>query len=100
MNYSKVMNRFSAVTQLHQLKDHIDALIEEIEKGEYDLDGALSYQTGLADLFVYLNRAWHYSKLNDDQIKNLDHNSFEKITYSIPKLDGNFELVEPNERIE
>ncbi|MEP1151260.1 MAG: hypothetical protein ABJH08_05980 [Balneola sp.] len=94
MNYSKVMNQQAAVFQLSELKDHIDTIIEEIVNGDYNSDGDLSYQVGLSHLYDHLNRAWHFSKLTDDQINALDQESFERTTYSIPKLDGNFRIVE------
>ncbi len=91
------MNQLAAISELTELKDHIETLLEEIVNGDYDADGKLSYQVGLSHLYDHLNRAWHFSKLTDDQIDALDQESFERITNSIPKLDGNFRIVEANE---
>lgn len=99
MNYSKIMNRISAITELDELKEHIDTVISEIENGEYDQEGELSYQVSMAHLMDHLVRAWHFSKLTDEQIAVLNQEAFERITYSIPKLNADVRLVEPSDKI-
>ncbi len=99
MNYSGLMNRVSAIAELEELKEHIETVISEIENGSYDEDGELSYQVSMAHLMDHLVRAWHFSKLTDEQIADLDQKAFERITYSIPKLNADVRLVEPNDKI-
>ena len=93
------MNRFSAINELKDLKDELESLITEIENGDYDPDGELSYQVGLAHLMDHLVRAWHFSKLTDNEIEALGQEGFERATYTIPKLNGWESLVEADKKI-
>ena len=93
------MNRFAAINELDELKEHIESLISEIENGDYDPDGELSYQVGLAHLMDHLVRAWHFSKLTDSEIEALGQEGFERATFSIPKLNGWESLVEAEQKI-
>lgn len=99
MNYSEIMNRMWAINELDELKEHIETVISEIENGEYDPDGELSYQVSLSHLMDHLVRSWHFSKMTDDEISDLSQEAFERITYSVPRLNAEIRLVEPNEKI-
>ena len=94
MNYSETMNRLAAINELDELREHVGSVISEIEMGKYDPDGELSYQVALAHLMDHLARAWHFSKLTDDEINSLGQDGFERATYSIPKLNGWEKLVD------
>lgn len=93
------MNRIASINELDELREHIDSVITEIQEGEYDPDGELSYQIAIAHLMDHLVRAWHFSKLTDTEIEALGQEGFERATYSIPKLMGWEVLVEADTKI-
>ncbi len=92
------MNSLSTITELDELQDHIETLTADLAKGKYDDNGKLSFQLYLSHLMEHINKAWHFSKLSNEEIDNLDQDSFEKISNSIPRLNPNFKLVEANEK--
>ncbi|MEM6458466.1 MAG: hypothetical protein AAF710_03645 [Planctomycetota bacterium] len=83
-----------AAQQLDELIVHAKNLITEIEEGRYDDDGDLSYPIALSHLMDHLVRAWHYSQMTDDQVARISQEQFERVTYSIPKLNIEHRLVE------
>jgi len=93
------MNKFAAIAELDELKDHIDEVIEEITQGEYDPDGTLSYEIALCHLQEHLARAWHFAKLSDDKLGDLSNEAFHKASISIPKLNQDMMLVDPEKKI-
>ncbi|MEP0004858.1 MAG: hypothetical protein ABJ387_08720 [Balneola sp.] len=92
------MNSLSTIAELDELKDHIDTLIADLAEGKYDDNGKLSFQIYLSHLMEHINKTWHFSKLSNEEIFNLDQTTFEEITNSIPKLDPNFKLVKPEKK--
>ena len=72
MNHGETFNRQAALSELFELKSHIDEEISCIENGRYDPDGDLSYEVGLDHLMDHLMdhlvRAWHFSRMTDDEI--------------------------------
>ncbi len=93
MNYSKTFNRFYAVNELSDLRDHTQEVIDEINEGRYDEEGDLSYVHGLAHLLDHLARAWHFSRLTDNEISDLSSDSFQELSVSIPKFTGDEKFV-------
>jgi hypothetical protein len=89
------MNSLATISELDELKNHIDTLTADLAKGKYDDNGKLSFQVYLSHLMEHINKAWHFSKLSNEEIDNLDHDTFEEVSNSIPRLNPNFKLVEP-----
>ena len=89
------MNSLATISELDELKNHIDTLTADLAKGKYDDNGKLSFQVYLSHLMEHINKAWHFSKLSNEEIDNLDHDTFEEVSNSIPRLNQNFKLVEP-----
>lgn len=89
------MNRFWAIFQLDELKGHIDDVISEINEGDYDEDGELSYEVAIGHLLDHLNLAWHYARMSEDQIESKSQEQFERLIKSVPNLMGYRRLVNP-----
>lgn len=80
-------NRDAAVFELRELQDHINSVIEEIEKGCYDDDsGNLSYPVALEHLMDHLVLAWHYSRMSHEEINSVSQDRFVRLTCAIPKF--------------
>jgi len=93
------MNRRQAIEEIDELIEHAQELSKDICDGHYDKAGDLSYAVGLGHLLDHLSRAWHFAQMTDEEIDNLSQAEFEKLTYSIPKLNGNHKLVELHEKV-
>lgn len=93
------MNKFATISELDELKDHINEVIEEITQGEFDPDGTLSYEIALCHLQEHLARAWHFAKLSDEILGDLSDEAFHQASISIPKLNGDMILVEPDKEV-
>ncbi|MEP1150343.1 MAG: hypothetical protein ABJH08_01335 [Balneola sp.] len=93
------MNNLEIISQLEELKDHIETLtsqLVDVTSGEVSRTSLKIY---LSHLMEHINVAWHYSKLSDEEIHNLDQEAYERISSSIPKLSPYFKLVEPNDKV-
>ena len=99
MKYGDVINRYAAAFELGELAIHIKEVIAEIENGDYDEDGELSYTVGLEHLMDHLVKAWHYGQMSDEKIDSLTHEEVVKLTQAIPKLNVDHRLVEPSDDV-
>lgn len=99
MMYGNVFNRNAAVWELNELAVHVKEVIAEIENGDYDEDGELSYSLGLEHLMDHLVRAWHYGQMTDGQINSLTQEEFGRLTRAIPQLNVSHRLVGPSDDV-
>jgi len=98
-NFEDQQTKTTVISQLEELTWHVKEIISEINEGAYDPGGRLSYQVGLSHLMDHLVRSWHFSKIPYDKHGSFTTDEWQALNISIPKLNGDYRLVEPDEDV-
>lgn len=82
------MNVQTILFEFSEMREHLDALIREIESGEVGGDDFGALQIQIEHLLDHLCFAWNARELSGQQRAKLSQEEFERLIHAVPNPFG------------
>jgi hypothetical protein len=89
----KIFNKAAIHLQLSEAKIALDDLIKKVEQGKFDEGDDVLIAIDLEDILSHLCLAWHFRCRNDSELQRLSQETYEVLSYSIPKWHEDLRLL-------